>query len=186
MNNNTIETINPDDSGGNQAPVAEESAPEPATIAAVATEPDTAAATPDGGDDPDDEQADDADDQGDPLAKARRSAAKYRTALRTTEAERDQLRADLDHQRTAVITWCAAQANIDPALLTAAEMNTDELLDEAGAIDPAKVAEFITATKQRFNVATGFTPNRGQGASGTPPAALPPSLADAFRPANRY
>jgi hypothetical protein len=112
--------------------------------------------------------------------KARRDAAKYRTRLRETEAERDQLRDQLAGQRRAIIDHQATARGVDPQLLDAAGLNIDELLDDEGQhVDTAKVAEFVDATAKRFKVGQGFTPNRGQGQSGGPVAA--PSMADAFR-----
>lgn len=126
------------------------------------------------------ETTDDAD-----IGKARKDAAKYRTRLRETEAERDQLRDQLAAQRRAIVDWRAANRNsgsVDPALLDAAGINIDELLDvENGHLDMSAVDTFISATVERFNLAKGFTPNRGQGQSGGAQAG-PASLADAFRP----
>lgn len=119
-------------------------------------------------------------DQGD-IGKARKEAAKYRTQLRETEAERDQLRDQLAAQRRAIIDHQATARGVDPQLLDAAGINIDELLDdESQHVDLTKVADFVDETATRFKVARGFTTNRAQGASGaTPPSK--PSLADAFR-----
>jgi hypothetical protein len=123
------------------------------------------------------------DDQGDDNSRAGRDAAKYRARLRETEAERDQLRDQLNAQRRAVIDWRATsgKSRVDPALLDAAGINIDELLDEeSGHLNMEAVDTFIGDTVKRFNLAQGFTPNRGQGQSSAPPAAKP-NLADAFR-----
>ena len=122
----------------------------------------------------------DADDQGD--GKGRSDAAKYRARLREAAAERDALRDQLAAQRRAIVDWRAnsAAVSVDPALLDAAGIDVDTLLDENGHLDMSAVDEFIGATAKRFNLAQGFRPNRAQGTSGAP--AAPPSLADAFRP----
>ncbi|ALI24935.1 hypothetical protein XA26_10780 [Mycolicibacterium fortuitum] len=116
-----------------------------------------------------------------------REAAKYRTQLRAAEAERDQLRDQLTAQRRSLIDWRAAgngpNGTVQPELLDAAGLDVDMLIDtETGQLDMNAVDQFIGATAQRFNIARGFTPNRGQGASGngTPPSK--PSIADAFKP----
>jgi hypothetical protein len=121
----------------------------------------------------------DVDDQGD--GKAGRDAAKYRARLRETETERDQLRDQLNAQRRATVDWRASSKSVDSALLDAAGINIDELVDaETGHVDMPKVDAFIEATADRFKVRRGFEPNRGQGQSGAP--AAKPSLSDAFRP----
>ncbi len=114
-----------------------------------------------------------------------REAAKYRTQLRATETERDQLREQIAAQRRAVVDWRAANnpntAPVDPALLDAAGINVDDLLDDNGHVDINKVDEFVTATASRFRVGQGFRPNRAQGQSGNGAPVTKPSLADAFR-----
>lgn len=158
---------------------------------------DAAAEGDDADQEPDDDQDDlDGDDdngdgpgdqRGDALTRARQQAARYRTRLRDTEAERDQLRAELDGQRRAVVDWIATNGaqQFDPIvaaeLLDAAGLDVNELLSEDdGHLDMAKVRDFIDATATRFHVARGFKPDRSQGASGSPVPAKP-SIADAFR-----
>lgn len=129
----------------------------------------------------DGDSPEDGDDGGD-IAKARRQAANYRTQLRETQAERDQLRDSLTGQMRAVIDWRAAHhpsGALDPALLDAAGLDMTELADEAGNLDMAKVDDFIEATAARFSVRRAFKPNRAQGVGGSPD--VQPSLADAFR-----
>lgn len=116
-----------------------------------------------------------------------REAAKYRTQLRAAEAERDQLRDQLTAQRRSLIDWRAAgngpNGTVQPELLDAAGLDVEALTNpDTGQLDMNAVDQFIGATAQRFNIARGFTPNRGQGASGngTPPSK--PSIADAFKP----
>lgn len=131
---------------------------------------------------PDDEPG--ADDRDGDLGKARRDAAKYRARLRETETERDQLRDQLIAQRRAVIDWRAASAPtgaVDAALLDAASIDVDSLLDESGQLDMTAVDEFIDNTAKRFKIARGFAPNRAQGHAGSGADAAPKSLADAFR-----
>ncbi|OBG48323.1 hypothetical protein [Mycolicibacterium fortuitum] len=116
-----------------------------------------------------------------------KEAAKYRKQLRATEAERDQLRDQLTAQRRSLIDWRAAgngpNGTVQPELLDAAGLNVDTLIDtETGQLDMNAVDQFIGATAQRFNIARGFTPNRGQGTSGHSAPPSKPSIADAFKP----
>lgn len=138
------------------------------------------------GDDDSTEDDGDGGQQGDAVSRARQQAAKYRTRLRDTEAERDQLRSDLDAQRRAVVEWFATNRTqqwdpvVAPELLNAAGLDVAELLSEDdGHLDMAKVRDFIDATATRFRVTRGFAPNPAQGAGGPVPAKT--SLADAFR-----
>lgn len=129
----------------------------------------------------DDQHPDDADedDAGD-VAKARAQAAKYRARLRETETERDQLREQLAAQHRALIDWrstTADRGSVDPALLDAAGLNIEELLDDNGHLDMGKVDEFIDSTATRFKVHRQVKPNPQQG---TPSLAPGNSLAAAF------
>ncbi|WP_179476208.1 hypothetical protein [Mycolicibacterium vinylchloridicum] len=129
-----------------------------------------------------DDEIDD-QDHGD-ISRVRQQAARYRTRLRETEAERDQLRTELDAQRRAVVDWRASNRDGGPQvareLLDAAGVDVGQLLDDSGHLDLAKVDQFVDATAKRFGIPQGFRPNRGQGASGhAAPGAS--SLADAFR-----
>ena len=129
-------------------------------------------------------EADTDDDAGD-IAKARRQAANYRTKLRDTEAERDQLREQVTTGQRAIIDWRAANhpgGPVDPALLDAAGIDVTDLLDGAGHLDMVAVDDFIAATAQRFSVKRAFTPNRAQTTSSVGPDVARPSLRDAFRP----
>lgn len=113
---------------------------------------------------------------------ARRDAARYRRELREATAESDELRAQLDADRRAIIDWRASSTtNVAPALLDAAGIDVAALLDDNGRIDIGKVDQFVATVEKKFHVAQEFKPNRGQGASAS---ATPPSktLADAFRP----
>lgn len=133
----------------------------------------------------DDSEADpDADQDNGDIGRARQQAARYRTRLRETEVERDQLRTELDAQRRAIVDWRASNRvsgpHVAPELLDAAGIDVAQLLDDSGHLDLDKVDQFVDATALRFGIPQGFRPNRAQGASGhAAPAAS--SLADAFR-----
>lgn len=68
-----------------------------------------------------------------------REAAKYRTRLRETEAERDTLRQTLATMRRAEVERIASTTLRNPAGLWAAGTELDALLTEAGDVDPEKV-----------------------------------------------
>ncbi len=66
-----------------------------------------------------------------------REAAKYRRALRTVEADRDDLAAKLDATRRALVE--RDLGNLEPAVFWALHPDVADLVDEAGRIDPNKL-----------------------------------------------
>ncbi len=145
-------------------------------VAAADPETDSAAGPVDQADAPEDEP--DAEHTGN-------REAKYRTERNEARAERDAIADQLAAQRRAVVDWRAANAPtgaVDPALLDAAGIDVDTLLDDKGHLDMTRVDEFVDATAKRFKIARSFAPNRAQGQSGTGTDNAPKkSLADAFR-----
>lgn len=132
---------------------------------------------------PDDTEEPADDDQGeDSQESANAEAAKYRRRLREAEGERDQLRDQLAAQHRAVIDWRATTAQagaVDPQLLDAAGITVDELLDDTGHLDMAKVDQFIDSVATKFRVQRHAKPNPQQG---NPSQARPTgTMADLFR-----
>lgn len=111
-------------------------------------------------------EAQTADDDG----KPGREAAKYRRQLREAEAERDELRTQLEALRRAEVDRLVTDAKVKPAAVWAAGTDLASLLAADGTVDPAKVAEAVTATRE----ALGISPLRaapsafGQGNAGVP------------------
>jgi hypothetical protein len=79
-------------------------------------------------------------------AEPRSREAKYRTQLRDTESERDQLRDRLERRDRADVERMVAHRLTDPADLWLAGVNVDDLRGEDGEIDTEKVDAAIVAT----------------------------------------
>ncbi len=85
---------------------------------------------------------DQTDDQPDEAATEQgkgNEAAKYRTRLRSTEAERDALAARVARLQTAEVHRLARVRMADPDDLTVHGVQVAGLLDDDGEVDPAKV-----------------------------------------------
>ncbi|MCV7111326.1 hypothetical protein [Mycolicibacterium setense] len=91
---------------------------------------------------PDDTPADDDGDQDD--AGGNREAAKYRRKLRDTEAERDTLRERLAVLQRSEVERLVANRFRDPSDVWRDGAQVDDLLDDNGNIDPAKVETAAT------------------------------------------
>lgn len=81
---------------------------------------------------------------------AGREAAKYRRALRTAEADRDDLAAKLDATRRALVE--RDLGNLEPAAFWSLHPDVADLVDEDGRIDPDK----LTAAGQEVYGALGL------------------------------
>lgn len=110
--------------------------------------------------------------------------ARYRRQLRDTEAERDQLAAQLDTLRRERAETLARGVIAEPAGLWAAGVTVADLLAEDGRIDPDKVT--AAAERARGELGLARAPRRTlvvPGEGSTPPPAQPrPSFEDAFAP----
>ena len=88
------------------------------------------------------------DDAGEPqvddVGKPNREAAKWRTQLRETEAERDRLAEQVGRMRRGEVERLAANRLRDPGDLWLAEVEVASLLDDDGAPDPAKIDAAIS------------------------------------------
>lgn len=81
-----------------------------------------------------------------------REAAKYRRQLREVETERDGLAAQLEALRRAEAERLAGDHKLKPAALWAAGATLADLLDADGTVDPAKVAEAVTAARTALGI----------------------------------
>lgn len=126
----------------------------------AATDPLDAAQEPQE-DERDDQQEDTPDDAG----KAGKEAAKYRTRLRATEAERDGMSARLETAHKHIVETVAAAHLERPAALWAAGTDLPELLDEDGNVDAAKVQAACKTATDTLGLAPHrpgpYAPNEG-------------------------
>ncbi|MCD0181638.1 hypothetical protein [Micrococcus luteus] len=117
-----------------------------------------------------------------------REAAKYRTRLRETEAERDTVRGQLDaahatveRLQRALVETTAASDLVDPAdLWRHGGVEVSELLADDGTPDPEKVSAVVSdILAERRHLARPRTPrpDMTQGGTGTPPPPADPVAA---------
>jgi hypothetical protein len=114
-----------------------------------------------------------------------REAAKWRRKLRVAqrefdtqrtqlEAERDQLRDQLDTMRQDTLTQIATEAGLpDYGLLTAAGHELDSFITEDGTVDRDRVSQACADTMNRFNITPkgrAPRPNHQQPGGGQPRA----------------
>ncbi|OBB76810.1 hypothetical protein [Mycobacterium sp. 852014-52144_SCH5372336] len=93
-------------------------------------EPDDAS-EPDGDQEPDDKGGD-------------REAARYRRQLRAAEAERDRLRSQVEtYHRSEVERLAGSRGLIDPSDIWASGVSLDQMLTDAGQVDPARVDRVV-------------------------------------------
>ncbi|MED5813868.1 hypothetical protein VST63_16030 [Mycolicibacterium sp. 050232] len=122
------------------------------------------------GDTPSDES--DQDDAG-----GNREAAKYRRRLRDTETERDTLRDRLTVLQRSEVERLVANRFRDPADVWRDGARVDDLLDDNGDIDPAKVNTAATAVLKahpHWDIAAApRSPREGQLQSGASAPAMP-------------
>lgn len=110
--------------------------------------------------------AETADDDG----KAGREAAKYRRQLREAQAERDELRTQLEALRRAEVDRLVTDAKLKPAAVWAAGTELGNLLAENGTVDATKVAAAVAATRETLGISpVPVAPSaHGQGNVGEP------------------
>lgn len=112
---------------------------------------------PEGTEPTDDPQDDDQDDQG--QEHPAREAAKYRRRLRDTEAERDQLRGQLETMRKAEAERIAAATVKNPAGIWAAGATVADMLDQDGNVDPEKVKAATVEAAEALGLARAHRGN---------------------------
>lgn len=110
-------------------------------------------------------------------------AARYRTQLRATEAERDALTSRLEAAHRTMVESIASKSLSKPEALWKADIELEDLLDNDGNVDAEKVAEAVSAAKEQLGLerpAYGpIVPGQGK----TPdPIKIKESFATAFGP----
>ncbi|WP_178360553.1 hypothetical protein [Mycolicibacterium hippocampi] len=94
--------------------------------------------------DPDSDEAEtDSRSEDSDAPKADREAAKYRRQLRDTEAERDRLLTQVEGYHRAEVERLASSRLIDGSDVWAGGVALDSLLNDAGQVDPARVAQAV-------------------------------------------
>ncbi|MEE2852234.1 MAG: hypothetical protein VX424_06220 [Actinomycetota bacterium] len=94
------------------------------------------------------------DDGGNP----NREAARWRTKLRDTEAERDVLATQLEAMQRAAVDSHVTAMGMKPAALWAAGANLEDLLDENGVPDLKKVEAAAATARETLGVLTFKSP----------------------------
>lgn len=98
-------------------------------------------------------------------SKAAREAAKYRRQLRETQAERDQLREQIDAMRRAEVERLAGAVLRKPAGLWASGVQVTDLLAEDGMVDRDKVVAAAKQAAESLGLARpmrNYVPNEGR------------------------
>lgn len=130
---------------------------------------------------PDPAEIETADDDG----KPGREAAKYRRQLREAEAERDELRTQLEALRRAEVDRLVTDAKVKPAAVWAVGTELGNLLAEDGTVDPAKVSAAVAAAREALGISPipAAAPAHLQGRVGVPvPMTAGQGWANAFAP----
>jgi hypothetical protein len=99
-------------------------------------------------------------------------AARWRIKYREAEAQNAALAAQLDAVRTDQANAYAAAAGITAKALWASGAQLPELLDDAGVVDPDKVAAAAVKARSELGIAAKSRP-RGIGLSGAMPPQPP-------------
>jgi len=98
----------------------------------------------------------------------RNREAHYRRRAQAAEAERDQLRTQIDALRQDAVNGIATAAGVDPRLLTAAGHQLTDFLTDDGRVDRTTVTEACAKAAAEFGVRPGLRSNPQQGARGVP------------------
>ena len=94
-------------------------------------------------------------------------AAKWRRRLRDTEAERDALKGHAEAAQRTLINYLAEKAGrIAPDALWASGVTLEQLLDDAGDVDPARVEAAVEKAATRFRLTRRMKPDPSQGPHG--------------------
>lgn len=94
-------------------------------------------------------------------------AAKYRRKLREAETERDTARQTVDASQRVLVEHLAGIARVRPAALWASGVTLDQLRDDTGNIDPAKVTEAAEAAARNLGLSRTPRPDPSQGGRAT-------------------
>ncbi|ABM13328.1 hypothetical protein [Mycolicibacterium vanbaalenii] len=145
---------------------------DPAATGPTPPEP-PASDTPPAGDADQDDDTDDQgdDDQGDQVGRRNREA-QYRRRAQAAEAERDQLRGQLDALHRQIVGNVARAYGLDDVgLLEYRGHELSSFIGDDGTVDTAKIIEATADTIKHCNIAPQrrpVKPNPQQGAYGTP------------------
>ncbi|MBZ4622125.1 hypothetical protein [Mycobacterium avium] len=101
------------------------------------------------------------DGEGDGEGTPNHEAAKWRTKLRDTEAERDALATRLEAMQRAAIDSHVTTMGMKPKALWASGAQLADLLGEDGTPDTAKVAAAVEAAKESLGVTVYTRPRQG-------------------------
>lgn len=112
--------------------------------------------------------------------KAIRESAKYRKRAQEAEAERDQLRERLTAAHKSIAEGMSGLRK--PSALWATGTSVDDLLNEDGDLDPAKVQEASQAVVDELGIATAPKPDLSQGGGADDPIDPKEEFAAAFGP----
>lgn len=85
--------------------------------------------------------------------------ANLRRRAQAAEAERDQLRDQLDATRQSIVEDIARSMRLDARLLAAGGHEVAEFLDDDGHLDRGAVVEALRGVAQEFGVHRGIAPN---------------------------
>ncbi len=128
----------------------------------------------------------------DPADKPGREAAKYRRQLREVEAERDELRATLDHVQHAEVERATGDRLVSHELLWIDGHKASEFYSKNGQIDPAKLDARVQQVRDKFGDGVftkpqrgPFVPNEGRQPR-NPGAGSGSKFADAFKPSSGH
>lgn len=89
--------------------------------------------------------------------------ARYRTQLRETEGQRDQLAAQIEAMQRTEVERLAADVIAKPDALWASETTLPDLLDDDGMVDPAKVAAAARTAQKALGLELGGLARKKKG-----------------------
>jgi hypothetical protein len=92
--------------------------------------------------------------------------ANLRRRAQAAEAERDQLRDQLDATRQSIVEDIASSMRLDARLLAAGGHEVAEFLDDDGHLDRGAVVEALREVAREFGVQRGIAPNPLHGHQG--------------------
>lgn len=135
---------------------------------------------------PETPQASEADEQQDDKTKAGREAAKYRTRLRDTEAERDALREQLTALRRQVVEDASGLAK--PSALWLSDLDANTLFSDDGRVDTGAMTTALARVADDMGLQQAPRtprPDPSQGGGGSSSRAGATSWADVINSARR-
>lgn len=129
-----------------------------------------------------DETTEPAAPTGQPRSRDGSEAAKYRTRLRETEAERDALASRVETMQRAEVERLAGQHIAKGAAIWATGATLADLVDEGGNISPEKVTDAAQAAADGLGLAAATrTPRPDPSIGGYSEGTTPTSWSEALR-----